>query len=162
MRIAVYPGSFDPVTVGHLSVIRRAAALFDRVLVCTMCNSEKNNLFSTEERLDLLRRVLRDIPNAEADSFSGLLTDYCQKKGAAVIVKGLRTEADFVSEMQMAWINRSLKNGIETLFLAAEEPYLHISSSVVRELGSYGVDLTGWVPDEIIYDVMQKIEERGR
>ena len=161
MKIAVYPGSFDPVTLGHISVIRRAARIFDRVLVCTMRNSEKHNLFTAEERIDLLRRAMHDIPNAQADSFSGLLSDYCRENGATVIIKGLRTVDDFTSEMQMAWINSTVSPGLETLFLASEEPYLHVSSSVVRELASYGVNLAGWVPDEIVDDIMEKIE-RGR
>ena len=161
MRIAVYPGSFDPVTLGHVSVIRRAAGLFDRVLVCAMRNSEKHYMFSPEERVELLRRVLKDIPNVEVEACSGLLSDYCREKGAAVIIKGLRSVADFSSEQQMAWINRSLNPGTETLFLPAEEQHLHISSTAVRELANYGVNLTGWVPDEIVNDVMEKTE-RGR
>ncbi len=161
MRIAVYPGSFDPVTLGHVSVIRRAARLFDRVLVCAMRNSEKNNLFSLDERVELLRRVLKDIPNVEVEAYTGLLTDYCRERGADVIVKGLRSGADFSSEMQMAWINRTLNPEVETMFLAAEKEHLNISSTVVKELANYGVNLIGWVPDEIVNDVMEK-SERGR
>lgn len=163
MRIAVYPGSFDPPTLGHLDIIRRAAAQFDRVIVCVMFNSEKSGLFTPAERVDLLRRSLAEqegVDNVTVDRDSGLLADYARCVGASCLVKGLRRVADFESEMQMADINRSLAPGLDTLFLTARPELAFLSSTIVKELARYRVDLKGAVADAIERDVQARVRER--
>ena len=160
MKTAIYPGSFDPITLGHLNIIKRAANCFDKLIVCVMYNMEKNNgLFPPEERAELIRRVTMGIPNVEVDVSSVLLTDYARAKGATVVVKGLRAVSDFDKEFQMALINRRLNPQLDTMFLTASEKYMYLSSSAIKELAHYGVDLSGWVPWEIIDDVEQKVKE---
>jgi len=156
MKTAIYPGSFDPVTLGHLNIIERAAATFDKVVVCVMVNSEKNPMFSLEERMALIRRVAEHLPNVEVDCFSGLLAEYARQKNARVLVKGLRAVSDYESEVQMALINRKINPDLDTVFLTATEKYTYLSSSVVRELARYGADISELVPAEIIEDVMSK------
>lgn len=160
MKIAIYPGSFDPVTSGHLNIIRLAANIFDRVIVCIMVNSgKKSPMFSREERLDFLRRVTADIPNVEVDSSSELLADYARRKGGCVVVKGLRAGSDFENEFQMAIINRKINPNLDTMFLTAEPQFMYMSSSMVKELGSYDVELREFMPEEIIPDFIQRIKE---
>ena len=158
MKIAIYPGSFDPVTSGHLNIIQRAARIFDKVIVCVMVNSGKNPMFTREERVDLIRRVTADIPNVEVDSSTELLADYARRKGSCVIVKGLRASSDFENEFQMAMINRKINPDLDTMFLTAEHQYMYMSSSTVKELGSYNVDLSDFLPEQIIPDFKQRIE----
>lgn len=156
MRIAVYPGSFDPVTLGHLDIIRRAAVQFDRLIVCVMYNSEKHGLFTPRERVELIRRSLEGldgVDNVMVDQASGLLVDYAQQQGARCIVKGLRRVADFESEMQMADINRKLAPGVDTLFLTARPEMAFLSSTIVKEMARYQVNLRGYVADSIAGDV---------
>ena len=160
MKIAIYPGSFDPVTIGHLNIIRRASEIFDKLTVCVMVNAGKNPMFSLEERVDLIKRVTSDLPNVEVDFSGELLAEYARKKGKCVIVKGLRAGSDFENEFQMAMINHKLTPDLDTMFLTAEHQYTYLSSSVVKELGSYGVDLTDFLPEEIIPDFQRKINER--
>ena len=160
MKIAIYPGSFDPVTSGHLNIIRRAAKIFDKLIVCVMVNAGKNPMFTLDERVDLIRRVTSDIPNIEVDSSSELLADYAQRRGSCVIVKGLRAGSDFENEFQMALINHKINPDLDTMFLTAESQYMYLSSSTVKELGNYRVDLSDFLPEQIIPDFKKRMNEK--
>ena len=160
MKIAIYPGSFDPVTSGHLNIIRRAASIFDKLIVCVMVNAGKNPMFTLEERVELIQRVTGDIPNVEVDCSSELLANYAKRRGGCVIVKGLRAGSDFENEFQMSLINHKINPELDTMFLTAESQYMYLSSSTVKELGSYGVDLSDFLPEEIIPDFQKKIWEK--
>ncbi len=157
MKIAIYPGSFDPITSGHLNIIRRAASIFDRLIVCVMVNSTKKPMFDQDERVDMIRRVTSDIPNVEVDSSNELLAEYAKRKGSCVIVKGLRAGSDFENEFQMALINHKINPSLDTMFLTAEHQYMYLSSSTVKELGNYDVDLSDFLPDEIIPEFKKRI-----
>ena len=159
MKIAIYPGSFDPVTSGHLNIIQRAAKIFDKLIVCVMVNAGKKPMFSQQERVDLIRRVTADIPNVEVDSSGELLAEYAKRKGSCVIVKGLRAGSDFENEFQMALINHKINPDLDTMFLTAESQFMYLSSSTVKELGSYGVDLSDFLPQEIIPDFQERIKQ---
>ena len=159
MKNAIYPGSFDPVTIGHLNIIRRAAEIFDHLTVCVMVNAGKNPMFTLEERVDLIRRVTQDLPNVEVDSSGELLAEYARKKGKCVIVKGLRAGSDFENEFQMAMINHKLNPDLDTMFLTAEHQYTYLSSSMVKELGRYGADLSDFLPEAIIPDFQERIQK---
>ena len=150
MKIAIYPGSFDPVTNGHLNIIERAANIFDRLIVCVMVNAGKSPMFTTDERVALLRQVTGHLSNVEIDSSNQLLAEYARQRGSCVIVKGLRAATDFEKEFQMALINHKINPGLDTMFLTAEHQYMYLSSSAVKELGSYQVDLTEFLPEAII------------
>jgi pantetheine-phosphate adenylyltransferase len=145
-RIAIYPGSFDPLTNGHVDIVRRGARLFDRIVVAVLHNAEKAPLFDVEERCALLREVFADLPQVEADSFAGLLVDYARQRGACAIVRGLRAVSDFEYEMQMALMNRRLSPGIETVFMMPAEAYTYVSSRLVKEVFGLGGTVTGLVP----------------
>ena len=160
MRTAICPGSFDPITLGHLNVIERAAKLFDQVIVCVMVNSQKHYMFSEEERVGFIRRVTQHLSNVEADSASGLLADYARRRHADVVIKGLRAVTDFENEFMMAMINHKLNDQLDTMFLMAEQKYLYLSSSTVKELGRYGADLTDFLPEQIIPDFSERIQLR--
>lgn len=160
MRLAICPGSFDPVTNGHLDVIQRAASLFDRVVVLVAINSEKKPLFTAEERCDLLRRVTADMPNVEVATNDGLLADYARQKGAAAIVKGLRAMSDFEYEFQMALTNRKLYGGVETVFLTTTAEHMYLSSSLVKEVARLGGDISEFVPSAIVQDILDKMERK--
>ena len=160
MKVAIYPGSFDPVTSGHLNIIQRAANIFDKLIVCVMVNAGKNPMFTLEERVELIRRVNKDLPNVEVDSSSELLADYAKRRGSCVIVKGLRAGSDFENEFQMALINHKINPELDTMFLTAESQYMYLSSSTVKGLGTYGVDLSDFLPKEIIPDFQERIEKR--
>ena len=163
MSIAVYPGSFDPITLGHVNIIRRAAGVFDKLLVCVMVNSEKHPLFNRNERVELIERTVARFPNVTVEASEDLLVKYMKDRGARVIIKGLRAVSDFDREFQIALVNRKLDEGIETLFMPSSEKYTYISSSVVKEMAKYGADLRTFVPKEIIVDVLEKVEsERWR
>jgi pantetheine-phosphate adenylyltransferase len=157
MKIAIYPGSFDPVTSGHLNIIRRAANIFDRLIVCVMVNSAKKPMFTREERVELIQRVTSDLPNVEIDSSTELLAEYAKRKGNCVIVKGLRAGTDFENEFQMALINHKINPNLDTMFLTAEHQFMYLSSSTVKELGSYDVDLSDFLPEQIIPDFKERI-----
>ena len=157
MKTAIYPGSFDPITSGHLNIIRRAASIFDHLIVCVMVNAGKNPMFTLDERVELIKRVTKDLPNVEIDCSNELLAEYARRKGSCVIVKGLRAVSDFESEFQMAMVNHKLNPDLDTMFLTAEHQYTYLSSSMVKELASYGADLTEFLPDEIIPDVQKRI-----
>lgn len=161
MKIAVYPGSFDPVTKGHLNIIKRAAAIFDKVYVCVMVNSTKQPMFTREERVELIKKSCHDLANVEVETYGGLLVEYAEQVGACAIVKGLRAVSDFDWEFQMALANKKIKPEIETLFLASSEKHTYLSSTVVKELGKYGAELDDFVPPEIIEDVKKKFESGG-
>lgn len=158
--IAICPGSFDPVTVGHVDIFRRAAAIFDKVYVAVMCNPKKDPVFSEEERVDLLRRTTADIPNIEVDCFDGLLTSYATHKGAGVIVKGLRAVSDYEYEFQMALANRRLNPGLETVFLTTSAENMFLSSSVVKQIASFGGDISSFVPAEVCDIISERLRER--
>ena len=157
MKIAIYPGSFDPITSGHLNIIRRAANIFDKLIVCVMINSEKHPMFSLDERVDMIRRVTGDLPNVEVDASNALLAEYAKQKGSCVIVKGLRAGSDFENEFQMALINHKINPELDTMFLTAEHQFMYLSSSTVKELGKYGADLSDFLPEEIIPDFKNRI-----
>lgn len=158
MRIGIYPGSFDPATLGHLDIIRRASRLFDKLIVSPMINSAKTSAFTMEEKVDFLKRMTKDIPNVEVESFGGLLADYVKEKNACAIVKGLRAVSDFEYEFQMALANRTLNPDIDTVFLMTEQKYLFLSSTIVRDIARHGGDITGFVSPEIQDDIMNKLD----
>ena len=159
MKIAIYPGSVDPGTSGHLNIIRRAASIFDKLIVCVMVNAGKNPMFTLEERVNLIRRVTTDLPNVEVDCSDELLAEYAKRKGGCVIVKGLRATSDFENEFQMALINHKINPNLDTMFLTAEHQYMYLSSSTVKELGSYQVDLSDFLPEQIIPEFQRKMKE---
>lgn len=156
MRIAVYPGSFDPITNGHLDIIRRASKLYDRLIVGVLDNVNKNPVFTAAQRCDMIKKVTGDIENVGCDVFSGLLVDFAKMNNADVIVKGLRTVADFEYEFQMALLNKALNPEFETMFLMTDTKYSYISSSMVKEVAKYHGELEGLVPGEIIGIVREK------
>lgn len=156
MTTAIYPGSFDPITLGHLNIIRRASKIFDKVVVCVMVNSAKTPMFSLEERMELIERVVSRFPNVQVDTSSMLLAEYAKQYEGAVLVKGLRAVSDFESEFQMALINKKMNPELDTVFLTSSEKYTYISSSVVKEMAKYGADLRDLVPMEILKDVLER------
>jgi len=160
MSIAICPGSFDPITLGHLNIIRRASRIFDRVVVCVMFNSTKTSpMFSVEERVDMVRRAVGKYPNVMVDCSDGLLAEYARQFEGAVVVKGLRAASDFEYEFQMNLINKKINPEMETMFLTSSEKYTFLSSSIVREMARYDADLTGLVPDEIIDEIREKAKQ---
>ncbi len=159
MKIAIYPGSFDPITSGHLNIIQRASSIFDKLIVCVMVNGTKKPMFTREERVDMIRRVIGDLPNVEIDSSNELLAEYAKRRGSCVIVKGLRAGSDFENEFQMALINHKINPTLDTMFLTAEHQYMYLSSSTVKELGNYDVDLSEFLPNEIIPVFKQRIAD---
>ena len=150
-RTVIYPGSFDPVTLGHLQVIRRAAKMFDKVIVAVLINSSKTPTFSVDERMDLLRQVTADLENVEIAGFDGLLAEYARERGVNAIVKGLRAVSDFEYEFQMAIANKKLNPDLETIFITADSDLMYLSSSMVREIGSMGGNISNFVP-ECVHD----------
>jgi pantetheine-phosphate adenylyltransferase len=144
--IAIYPGSFDPLTNGHVDIIQRGSRLFDRIVVGVLINSEKAPLFTIPERVDIARNVFREWPNVEVDTFDGLLVEYARRKRASVIVRGLRAISDFEYEMQMALMNRRLNPDVETVFMMPAEPYTYVSSRLVKEVVALGGSVSGLVP----------------
>ncbi|MBH0333308.1 MULTISPECIES: pantetheine-phosphate adenylyltransferase [Brevibacillus] len=159
MAIAVCSGSFDPVTYGHLDIIARGANVFDKVIVAVLINSKKNSLFSVEERVELLRQATADMKNVEVDSFDGLLIDYMNKKGAQVIIRGLRAVSDFEYEMQVASINKKLDENIETFFMMTNNQYSYLSSSIVKEVAKYKASVADLVPPIVEEALKRKMAE---
>ena len=150
MKRAIYPGSFDPITFGHLDIIRRSAKIVDELVIGVLVNSSKNSLFSLEERVSMIREVTRDIPNVRVESFGGLLIDYMKEIDATIIVRGLRAVTDFEYELQIAQTNHVQNPDIDTIFLTTSLNYSYLSSSIVREFASYGGDISKFVPSELI------------
>ena len=160
MTTAICPGSFDPITLGHVDIIRRAAEIFDEVVVCVMHNAAKKSpMFTLEEKLSMARRAVEGYPNVRVDSYDGLLTEYVRRYDKPVVVKGLRAASDFDYEFQMNMINKRLNPTVETMFLTASERYTFLSSSIVREVAQYGAELKGLVPDAIIPDIEEKAKQ---
>ncbi len=157
MKIAICPGSFDPVTLGHLDIISRASGLFDKVIVAVLCNMDKNPSFTVQERIEFLRRVTAGYPNVEIDSFSGLLVDYAKEKGAVAVVKGLRAVSDFEYEFQMSMINKKLYPQVETVYLNTSQDYMYLSSSVVKQIASFGGDISMFVPETIHDKIVDRL-----
>lgn len=160
MKRAVYPGSFDPVTYGHLDVIRRSAALVDELIVAVLQNNNKNPLFSAEERVNILLEVTKDMKNVRVESFSGLSIDFVKKCGAQFLVRGLRAITDFDYELQMAQTNRIMSRDIDTVFLTTSLEYAYLSSSTVKEVAYYGGDISEFVPPEVAAAISRKLGER--
>lgn len=158
MRTVILPGSFDPITVGHLDLAARAAALFDRVILCVMVNGEKHALFTMDQRLEMARAALSGIPNAQAAVCDGLLADFAREQGASALIKGARGEADFGWEFQLAQINRDLNPGLDTVILPARPEHLHISSTMVREMIRCHQKLEAYVPAGAV-EVLRRIAE---
>lgn len=159
MKIAVYPGSFDPITCGHLDIIQRSCKMFDKVIVALLNNSAKRSLFSMEERIKMIERCTKDLPNCQVESFDGLLVDFVRQNNADTIIRGLRAISDFEYEFQMALLNKKLNPEVETLFMVTSLNCQYISSSVVKEICAYGGNTQGLIPDEIINDVKYKMEK---
>lgn len=156
MVTAIYTGSFDPITLGHLNMIKRASRVFDRLIVCILVNKDKHPLFTAEERLRQVTLVTQRFPNVEVDYSELLTADYARQRGASVVVRGLRALSDYEKECQMALINKRLYPEMETFFLAASEKYMYLSSSAVKELAMFGADLTAFAPREIIGEIEAK------
>lgn len=163
MRTAICPGSFDPITLGHLNIIRRASNIFDKVVVCVMFNSTKTApMFTVEEKVEMARKAVAKYPNVIVDTNEGLLAEYAKQFEGAVIIKGLRAASDFDYEFQMDLINKKINPNVETMFLTADQKYTFLSSTIVRELALYGADLKGLVPDELIDFIEEKAKQRRK
>lgn len=158
MKRVVYPGSFDPITNGHLDIIKRASKIYDEVIVGILVNVDKKGLFDIEERVALIERVVKEYKNVKVESFEGLLIDFMKKKDAKVILKGLRAVSDFEYEFQMALMNNKLDSSIETVFMMTNAQYSYLSSSSVKQVAKFGGCIKELVPDEIIPDIISKIK----
>lgn len=158
MRVAIYPGSFDPITNGHLDIITRGSRVFDKLIVGVLVNVDKVGLFPIEERVELIKRVTAHLDNVEVVSFNGLLVDLAKKNDARVILKGLRAVSDFEYEFQMALMNSQLDSEVETLFMTTSAANSFLSSSSVKQVAKFGGEINGLVPDEIVDDVIRKIK----
>lgn len=156
MRIGIYPGSFDPITLGHLDVIERAAKLVDSLIIGVLNNSSKQPLFSAEDRVGMIKLVTAHIPNVKVEAFEGLLVDFAKERNASIVVRGLRAVTDFEYELQMAQTNSKISSQVDTIFLATNVKYAYLSSSVVREIAKYGGDISHFVPEEIMPLVYNK------
>ena len=161
MQTAICPGSFDPITLGHMDIISRAAKMFERVVVCVVANANKNTLLPLEERMEHVRRVTAGLPNVEVDTWNGLLVDYAGRFDNPVVVRGLRAVSDFEYEFMMALTNKKLNSRVETIFLASDERYTYLSSSGVKEIAYFGGDFARFVPPEVYEDIRAKINGRG-
>ena len=160
--VAIYPGTFDPLTNGHVDIIARGARLFDRIIVAVLVNAEKSPLFTMTERLEIARTVFKGLTNVEVDTFDGLLVDYVERRGAQVIVRGLRAVSDFEFEFQMALMNRRLNDKIETVFMMPAEQYSYISSRLIKEVFSLGGRVHGLVPDMVEQRLRDKVSRAAQ
>ena len=159
MKVGIYAGSFDPITLGHLDIIKRASRITKKLIIAVLNNNAKKPAFSVEERLELIRKVTRDIPNVEVMSFSGLTVDFAREQNANVLVRGLRAVTDFEYELQIAQLNHKLNPEVDTIFLTTSVEYSYLSSSIVKEIASYGGDISQFVPSEVVEDVYQKLSK---
>ena len=159
-RVAIYPGSFDPLTSGHVDIIERGSRIFDSIIVAILANVEKTPLFSESERVAIIREVFKDTPNVQVETFNGLLVDYAQRKQATVLVRGLRAVSDFEYEFQMALMNRHLAPGLETVFMMPAEQYTYISSRLIKEVFTLGGEVTGLVPPVVEEQLREKAKGR--
>ena len=157
-KIAIYPGTFDPITNGHIDIIKRASALFDKVIIAVAINAHKQPVFSAEERIDMIENACRDIPRIETDQIDGLVVDYAERKRAHAIIRGLRAVSDFEFELQMALVNRKLNETLITVFLMPHENYSYLNSSIVRELAQFGGNIKSFVPDYVRQKLIDKVE----
>jgi pantetheine-phosphate adenylyltransferase len=162
IRTAIYPGTFDPLTLGHIDIITRGSSLFDKIIVAVLRNVEKSPLFSVEERIEMLNEAFADRENVETDSFTGLLVDYAKEKKAAAIVRGIRAISDFEYEFQMALMNRRLAPSIETVFMMPAEEYSYVSSRLVKEVAELGGSVRGLVPAGVERRLKEKLGKAGR
>ncbi len=162
MKTTIYPGSFDPATKGHLDIIERASRLFDKLIVVVLTNPDKHPVFSVDERVGFVKRITKHLDNVEVDCFDGLLSDYVKLKGAASIVKGLRAVSDFEYEFQMALTNKQLNPEMETLFLNTSGEYMYLSSSIVKQVASFGGDVSRFIPAEIRDDIVERLRKVGK
>lgn len=158
MRVGICPGSFDPVTLGHMDIISRACKIFDKVIVAVPVNPDKRASFTVEERMEMLRTVTADMENVEVDCVRGLLADYASEKHAAAIVKGLRAISDFEYEFQMALANKKLNTELDTVFLMTDQKYLFLSSTIVRDIARHGGDISELVSEEVREDILKKLD----
>lgn len=156
MKRAVYPGSFDPITFGHIDIIERSAKMVDELVIAVLRNSAKNSLFSLEERVNMIKEVTKELPNVKVETFDGLLVDYMRQIDATIIIRGLRAVTDFEYELQIAQMNHVLKDDAETIFLMTNLQYSYLSSSLVKEIASYGGDISKFVPNELIDRIYSK------
>ena len=161
MITAICPGSFDPVTLGHVDIIRRASDMFDKVIVAVLCNAKKTPAFSVEERMEMIRKVIADIPNVEVGTFDGLLADYARQQNATVLVKGLRAVSDFEYEFQMALANRKLNPALETVFITAKAENMYLASSIVKEIARGGGKIDDFVPEVVRRQIEQRLCKKG-
>lgn len=155
-RIVIYPGTFDPITLGHLDVIQRAASLFDKVIVSVLVNASKAPLFTKEERMEMIRETVKEYKHVEVDEFDGLLVEYAKRKNAIAIIRGLRAISDFEYEFQMALMNRKISDGITTVFLMPHEKYTYLNSTIVRELARLHADVSEFIPESVVKRLKQK------
>jgi pantetheine-phosphate adenylyltransferase len=162
MRTAIYPGTFDPITNGHIDIIQRALKLFDKVIITVARNSAKDPLFSEEERLGMIREAVRDLKGVEVDTFDGLLVSYARRKKATAFVRGLRAISDFEYELQMALMNRKLNEDLVTVFLMPNEKYTYLNSSIVREIASHGGNVSKFVPAHVLKELKKKFSARKK
>ena len=160
-KIAIVPGSFDPITYGHIDIIKRSSELFDEIIVAILVTPDKKYLFSLDERVKMIEETIKDIPNVRVDAFSGLLVNYAKKVGSSVIVRGLRAVSDFEYEMQLTFMNKALDEGIETFYMMANKQYSFISSSIVKGVSGFGADLSKFVPKNVEERLEKKMKERG-
>ena len=159
-KIAIVPGSFDPITYGHIDIIKRSTQLFDEVIVAILVNPDKKYLFTLEEREEMINESIKDFKNVQVDSFSGLLVNYAKKVNSTVIVRGLRAVSDFEYEMQLTFMNKALDDNIETFYMMANKQYSFISSSIVKGVSGFGADLSKFVPKHVEERLEKKVKER--
>ena len=162
MRTVIYPGSFDPLTNGHLDVVQRAAKLFDRVIVAVAANDSKSPCFTLRERLSMVKKCVKHLPNVEADSFDGLLVEYVEERGAQAIVRGLRAVSDFEFEFQLALMNRKLNERVETIFMMPKDTYTFLSSRIVKEIARLGGDTSSFVPSFVQGELVSRLRKRRK